>query len=344
MAKITHRGEYQWQARIRRVGYPQQSKTFTTKAEAEAWVRDIEGRIDRGIFVDTGLLEKTKFSDILDRYEREITVLKKGATQERSKIKALKESRLGCMMIGRIQVGDIIDFRNRRFKEVGPATIIKEINLLSHVFNMARSEWKMRGLENPVQGVRRPKSPKGRKRRLHSSDEMQRIIDATESPTLKILIPLAVETAMRRGEMMAVEWKDVDFEKQILKLEDTKNGTSRTVPLSLRAMELLRLLHQGAEDKLFGVKPNAVTLAFARARNRARRVYEVECLEQGLKIDDEFLKNLRLHDMRREATSRFLEDKKLEIIEVMAITGHKDIRMLDSYTHLRAERIAKKLG
>src|SRR5690349_24825186 len=157
MAKITYRGEYQWQARIRRVGYPQQSKTFVTKAEAEAWARDIEGKMDRGIFVDTGLLEKTKFSSLLDRYEREITVHKKGAIKERSKIKALKESKLACMMIGRIQTGDIVDFRDERSKKVGPATVIKEINLLSHVFNIARSEWRMRGLENPVQGVRRPK-------------------------------------------------------------------------------------------------------------------------------------------------------------------------------------------
>lgn len=344
MAKITYRGEYQWQARIRRVGYPQQSKTFTTKSAAEAWARDIEGKIDRGTFIDTGLLEKTKFSDILDRYEREITVQKKGAIKERSKIKALRESKLACMMIGRIHAGDIVDFRDERCRKVGPATVIKEMNLLSHVFNIARSEWRMRGLENPVQGVRRPKSPKGRKRRLHSDDEIQRIIDATQSPTLKVLIPLAIETAMRRGEMMSVEWKDIDFEKQTIELGDTKTGMSRTVPLSKRALELLRLLPSELDGKLFGVKPNAVTLAFSRARNRARKLYETECAERGVEVDNQFLTNLRLHDMRREATSRFLEDKKLEIIEVMSITGHKDIRMLDLYTKLRAERIAKKLS
>jgi integrase len=344
MAKITRRGEYQWQARIRRVGYPEQSKTFTTKAEAESWVRDIEGRIDRGIFIDTNLLEKTKLSELLDRYGREITIHKKGATQERSKIKTLMESKLGSMRIGRIQASDIVDFREERSKKVGPATVIKEINLLSNVFNIARSEWGIRGLENPVQGVRRPKSPKGRRRRLHSDDEMQRIIDATESPTLKVLIPLAVETAMRRGEMMSVEWKDINFAKQTIELMDSKTGPSRTVPLSKRALDLLRSIPRGPNEKLFQVKPNAVTLAFIRARKRARGIYEAECKENGIEVDDEFLMNLRLHDMRREATSRLLEDKKLEIIEVMSVTGHKDARMLDLYTKLRAERIAKKLG
>lgn len=343
MATISLRGEFQWQARIRRAGYPQQQKTFETKVEAEAWVRDIENKMDRGIFVDTGTLQKIKLITLLERYEKEITPTKKGSVQEKSKLKLLKKNSISKMSIGRIQPGDIVDYRDSRIEEVGPATVAKEMNLLSNVFNIARSEWRMRGLENPVLGVRRPKQPPGRERRLHSGEEMDRILNATQSETLKIIIPLAVETAMRRGEMVSIKRTDIDFDEQTIHLTDTKNGTSRTVPLSLAALDILRSA-PNFDEAMFSVKPNAVTMAFSRAVKRARATYEKECKVNGKTPNKGFLTNLRLHDMRHEATSRLFEDKNLEIMEVMSITGHSDTRQLKRYTHYRARRIAKKLG
>lgn len=343
MAQIFYRGEYQWLARIRRVGYPNQTKTFLTKVDAEAWAREVEGKMDRGIFIDRGLLDKTKVSQLLDRYLVEITPTKAGKIKEKSKIKGLQQSLLSKLAIGKIQPGDIVDYRNKRLTEVAPATVTKELNLLSNVFNVARTEWKMLGLENPVSGIRRPKAPKGRKRRLQSVDEMERILAVTQSPTLRSLLPLAVETAMRRGEMISMKWTNINFDEQTVLLEDTKNGTSRVVPLSMRALELLRGVPKGETDKVYAVTPDAATQAFWRAVKRARAVYERGCLEIGATPDPSYLTNLRLHDMRREATSRFLEDKGLEASEVMAITGHKSIRMLEIYTALLARKIAKKL-
>jgi integrase len=343
MAQIYYRGEYQWLARIRRVGYPQQTKTFLTKADAEAWVREIEGKMDRGVFIDRSILEKTKFRALIDRYEEEITPTKRGSLKEKSKLKMLRKTLLSEMSLARIQPGDIVDFRKERSSIVAPATVTKEMNLLSNIFHVARTEWKMPGLENPVTGVRRPKAPKGRNRRLHSGDEMERILSATQSPTLRSVMPLAIETAMRRSEMINLLWSDIDFKEQTAHLKETKNGTSRTVPLSRKALELLKEIRGGANEKVYPVTPDAVTQAFGRALRRARKLYEEECIKEGIEPDAKFLTNLRLHDMRREATSRLLEDKNLEVMEVMAITGHKDIRMLDIYTKLRAKRIAKKL-
>lgn len=348
MAQITKRGDYQWLARIRRSGYPEQSQTFETKDRAEMWARDIESKMDRGVFVDRSALEKTKVADLLTRYGEEVTPGKKGATKELSKLKVLKNSFLGKMSVAKVEPGDIVDFRDYRIKHVGPATVTKEMNLLSNVFNVARTEWRMKGLENPVEGVRRPKAPKNRDRRLESWEEAERIIDATDSPTLKVLIPLAVETAMRRGEMKSIRRRDVNMEKQTLKLHDTKNNDSRVVPLSRRALALLRSLPYCAKDDLdgeiFGVKPDSMTQAFSRAVKRARARYEAECKEKMVKPDREYLTNLHLHDLRHEATSRLFEDKGLEMMEVMSITGHKDARQLRRYTHLRAERLAKKLN
>lgn len=172
---------------------------------------------------------------------------------------------------------------------------------------------------------------------------MERIIAATESPILEVLIPLAVETAMRRGEMVLFEWKDVDFDKQTIFLRTTKNGTARTVPLSTTAMSLLQALPR-TDGKVFGVRADTITQAFSRSLQRARKIYEQECIERNEPIDAEFLTGLRLHDMRHEATSRLVEDKNLQMPEVMAVTGHKDIRSMLRYTHLQTHQIAKKLG
>lgn len=342
MATISSRGAYQWRAKIRRAGYPEQSKTFLSKSDAEAWGREIEGKMDNGIFIDRSALEKTKLFDILDRYEKEITPTKKGEIQEKSKLKILKKSKLSGMSLAVIQPQHIVDYRNERSKEVAAATVGREINLLSHVFNVARSEWALPGLLNPTQGLRRPKLPQGRNRRA-SKDELQRIISETRSPILKMLIPLAIETAMRRSEMVFFEWKDVDFERRTIFLRMTKNGSARSVPLSTDAMALLQMLPRN-DGKVFGVRADTLTQAFSRSLQRARKIYEEECVEQNKPVEPKFLIGLRLHDMRHEATSRLIEDKNLQMAEVMAVTGHKDIRSMLRYTHLQTHQLAKKLG
>lgn len=343
MASITQRGPYQWRARIRRAGYPEQSNTFITKVEAEAWVREIEGKMDRGIFIDRNTLEKTTLFDILDRYEKEVTPTKKGEIQEKSKLNILKKAKLSGMSLAKIQPKDIVHYRDERSKEVAAATVAREINLLSHVFNVARTEWGLPGLLNPTEGIRRPKLPQGRNRRAPMG-ELERIISATQSPILRVLIPLAIETAMRRGEMVLFEWKDVDFDKRTIYLRTTKNGSARVVPLSSKAIALLKMLPKHENGKVFNVRADTLTQAFSRSLKRARRLYEEECVEKNIPIDPEFLTGLRLHDMRHEATSRLVEDKNLEMIEVMAVTGHKDVRSTLRYTHLKAQQLAEKLG
>lgn len=350
MATFEKRGDYQWRAKIRREGYPNQSKTFDTKADAEAWARDTESKMDHGTFIDRSAIEKNTFGDLLDRYVKEITPDKKGRLKEESKIRGLKKTKLSQMTLARIEPGDIADYRDERLKKVANATVTKEMNLISHVFAIATSEWRMRGLTNPVTGMRRPKAPKGRDRRIHleeehqDRDELNRLIAETQSPSLKTLIPLAVETAMRRGEMIGIKLKDVNLDKQTIKLHDSKNGESRVVPLSTRVVKLLKELPKRADGQLFAIKPDSATTAFKRALKRARIAYEKECAEKGKIPDPEYLTNLRLHDMRHESTSRFFEKGTLETMEVAAITGHKSLQMLKRYTHLRAENLAKKLG
>lgn len=345
MANIVKRGDYQWRAKIRRTGHPEQSKTFNTKEEAETWARDVESKMDRGVFVDKKALEKTRLYDLLVRYAVEITPTKKGISAELNKIEVLKRQPISQLVLINIEPGDFVDFRNARIKEVSAATVIKEMGLLSNVLNTARTEWKMRGLENHAKGVRRPKKPGARKRRLHCQDEADRIIAASESTVLKALIPLAIETAMRRGEMTSIRRKHLDLENRTLELFDTKNGEDRVVPLSSAAIALIRNLPLTAAEngELFGVRPHSMSTAFRRALRRARVAYERECEASGKDVDPKFLVGLRLHDLRREATSRLIESGSFERDEVKSITGHKSDSMLDVYKQLRARELAKKL-
>jgi integrase len=179
-----------------------------------------------------------------------------------------------------------------------------------------------------VKLVRRPPVPRGRTRRLKEGEE-ESLLNACEygrSPLLRSLIILAIETAMRRSELLSLRWENVDLKLRVAHLPLTKNGESRDVPLSRRAVQTLEVIHAGGvnDQQVFPVSGNAVRLAFEHLRARAG------------------LLDFRFHDLRHEAISRLFE-KGLNIAEVGAISGHRDLKMLQRYTHLRAADLAVRL-
>ena len=141
------------------------------------------------------------------------------------------------------------------------------------------------------------------------------------------VVLFAIEKGMRRGEILSLTWENVHLVKRYVLLPDAKNGDSRDGPLSPQALELLGSLPRNirSDQKVFPLHYEALKSAWRRACSRAGII------------------DLRFHDLRHEATSRFFE-KGLNVMEVAAITGHKDLRMLQRYTHLRAEDLALKLG
>jgi integrase len=174
---------------------------------------------------------------------------------------------------------------------------------------------------------------------------------------------LAVETAMRRSEIISLRWEHVDLARRVAHLPATKNGSSRDVPLSTRALNILKALQKVEDDeaesaadsalevdensgedegRVFGIRCDAVTRAFERAVTRARKVYLSNCKKSRQKPDPRYLTDLRFHDLRHEATSRLAEIFPLH--ELTKITGHKDPRMLMRYYHPRAEDLAKRLA
>lgn len=221
--------------------------------------------------------------------------------------------------------------RDKRLKKVAPATCRNDLALISHLFTIAAKEWGL-AVTNPIKNMRLPSTKNnGRQRRLEG-DEEQRLLNALADSGagaranhwMLPLVQIALETAMRQSELLSLYWSDINLTKAVIRLGDTKNGTTRDVPLSKRTIAVLEALPRYVTGQVFPITASAVKQAFSRACVRAA------------------LNNFRFHDLRHEATSRLAE--KLALHELMKVTGHKDTRMLARYYHPRAEDLAKKLG
>lgn len=344
MATFEKRGDLQWRAKVRRRGFPLQTRTFYTKADAEAWARSVEGEMDRGFFVDRTEADKTTLSEALDRYEREVSSRKKGHVVEKGYIRRWKETSFANRFLSSIRGSDLAAWRDKRLEEVSPNSVRLELALLSHLFTIAIKEWGMDGLANPVQRIRKPKLPQGRDRRLKPG-EPERILSECEiyGGDIGPVVLFALETGMRRAEIAGMTWNHVELKKKTVTLPETKNGEKRIVPLSTEAVRILSSLPRRIDGKVWALgDPTSITKAFIRVLSRARASYENECKEKKMDPDPWFLTDLTFHDLRHEATSRFFE-KGLNPMQVAAITGHKTFQMLKRYTHLKAEDLAELL-
>ena len=316
---------------VRRRGVAPRCKSFDKRADATRWAREIEAEADRsGWVADTRLAEKTTLSKLLTRYRDEISPTKRSARTEKSRINAMLRRPIVHRTLAKLTSADIATYRDERLKDVAPATVVRELNTLSHAIEIALREWGLWLPRNPVKMVRRPSVPNGRKRRLEEGEE-ERLLAACDSGRTALMRPLlilAVETGMRRGELLGLCWADVDLNKRVAHLELTKNGDFRDVPLSRRATETLRALSavdHARSNRVLPISGNAVRLAFERLRVRAD------------------MADFHFHDLRHEAITRLFE-RGLNIAEVSAISGHKELRMLQRYTHLRAVDLVGRLG
>ncbi|MGF6877272.1 site-specific integrase [Paraburkholderia sp. MM5477-R1] len=345
MAAIWKRGPY-WRAYIRRQGYPYQAETFDTKAAAEAWARRIEAEMDRGAFVDRTEAERNTLGDLLQQYAEKVSPGKKGGDGEILRIRKLRTDPIATYKITALTSQVVAQFRDRRLKgdknhrAVSGSTVNRDLNLLSHVLNVAKMEWGVHFEANPVSLIRRPRENRARTRRLSPGEEQRLLAELAPSPRdehgrfeaggsrndwVRPVVIIALETAMRRGEILSLRWPDVFLEDRYVRLHDTKNGEARDVPLSSRAAATLADLPRHNSGQVFPVTPDALKKVFVRASERAG------------------IADLHFHDLRHEATSRIAE-RLDNILELSAVTGHKTVQMLRRYYHPRASDLARKLG
>ena len=205
----------------------------------------------------------------------------------------------------------------------------RELGIIQHAYEIACKEWNYPLPLNPVAAVRKPEIRNKRERRLGFQElkALFKALDACQNPQMRLLVLFAIATGMRRGEMLAAEWRYVSFDNRTLHIPITKTGYARTIPLTKRALRLLYALKRitGAELKIFSITEEAFRTSWRRMIKRAG------------------VSDLHFHDFRHEAISRFFE-RGLSVPEVALISGHKDFMMLARYTHMKAEDIAKRLN
>ena len=334
MASIKKRNQT-YQVQIRRKGYPSISKCFTTARAAKAWAAEQEASLENSQSPLKSFREKEvpDLQTALGRYQLEISCLKKSAGKEKSFIKYWRDNHLSSVKLTQITPQHIASCRESMLKEgKSAATVVRVLALLSHLFTVATKEWGY-PTQNPVQAIRKPKVSNARSRRP-TQTELQAILSQVTSNEVKLFIQLAAQTAMRRGELFSLTWSNVDLELRRVFLWDTKNGTDRTVVISNASVNLFKELDTTRQGRVFQIKHvDTPSKAFRRALIRARGKYEEECRTTAVEAKVCHLSNLRLHDMRHEATSALFE-RGLSIPEVAAITGHKTLAMLGRYTHL----------
>jgi len=313
-----------FQAQVRREGVSPVSKTFSKKKDATVWVRGLEARIDAG---ETHVVapKAITLGDLLKRYSEEITPLKKGRDPELRRLKRLLRDNISSTPLSKLSGPKLVTFRDRRMGD-GIRAAQYDLVLIRHCLNIARKEWGVSLPSNPVNDIRVPNGIRHRERRLEEG-EYEKLKVAAESCRNLLLWPViefALATAMRRSEILSLEWSNIDLGNGIATLPNTKNGKHRRVPLSPSALETLKQLPHKA-DQAFKTTDYAIRQGWDRLVRRAG------------------IENLKFHDLRHEAISLLFEHG-LNLPEVSLISGHRDPRMLFRYTHLRADDIRDKLG
>lgn len=321
MANYSRRDD-KWRVRLYRDG-KRESATFLTKAEAVAWATQREAEL-----VGAKLPDKT-LHDAMRRYGREVCPLHKGERWELLRLGTLERDSMASVRLERLKPADIAGWRDRRLQSVTGASVAREMNLLKSVLEQARKEWGWLRA-NPMTDVKRPRSPPSRKRRI-AADEIRSLtlafglgqVDTAETATQRtgLAFLFALETAMRSGEIVGLQWADVGGRS--VRLPQTKNGDTRHVPLSMRARQILSVLPRTA-GPVFDLSGQLRDALFRRVRDGCG------------------LENLHFHDARAEAIWRL--SKKLDVMELARVIGHRDLKSLLIYYQTSADELAEKLG
>jgi integrase len=335
MASIVKRGKT-WRAQISVKG-ARDSSVFNTKAEATAWAVEREAQMRR--MAATGINTDKTCQDAFDRYVDTVSSQKRGAKWERTRLTFLSNFKingrtLGSMPLCEITSDTLAKWRDIRLtgsdglRPVKGSTINRDFALLSNLFATARTEWKWLAA-SPTSDVRRPASEPSRDK-LITEDEIGRICQSlgyagevrTKSDKVAVAFLFAIETAMRAGEICRLRRSLVRGNVAHLPSVVNKNGIKRDVPLSGRALELLALLPDNG-DEYFSMTSDQLDALFRKGRDVA---------DVG---------NLTFHDTRHLAITRLA--RKLNILELARMVGHKDLKTLQIYYNETAEEIAKKL-
>ena len=304
-----------WNVQVRRRGSSPRSQTFHTRDEAERWAIQEEG-IDR--------FSHLSFRDAGVKYCN--TILSGKPSSRVTKLQVIRISKVAPMskLMNKVTTQDIHLYKRQRELEVCSTTLRDDLLKIRRVFRWYISELSGEfglDLENPCEKIVLPKARKPRDKVI-SRDELNLLIE-NMTKTMGAIVELAFETAMRRSEILRLTPQDLHLDKRFLRVVDGKEG-SRDVPLTKRACELLREAVRGqghGGTAIYPVAAYSVTQAVRRAR-------------ETLGMSDD----VRFHQLRH---SRITEVARMGLnqAQIMVVSGHRDIRSVQRYTHLNVEDV-----
>jgi integrase len=309
-----------YRAEVARNGI-RKSKVFPTKQEAKDWAAQVEYEV----LNRDKVAAKLTLGEVFERYAREVSPSKRGHRWEAIRLEKIGRDAIAKIQLGDLSARDFSAWRDNRLKEVAPASVIREMQLMSSVLTVARRDWELIAV-NPLSDVRKPSKPQPRDR-LPTSAEIEAMQFSAGEDLSKVTarafhaFKFAMESAMRAGEIAGLEWDRVDLGRRVALLTHTKNGRSREVPLSSRAVSLLEALPK--LDPVFGLSSRQLDVLFRKLRDRAG------------------VEGLTFHDSRHAAITAL--SRKLDVLALARMVGHTDLRQLRVYYNESAEELAKRL-
>lgn len=337
---IRKRGKF-WEAQVRVKGYPAVSRSFDTKSDAADWKAKTMSDMRSSKWHDRRPAQRMPLADALDKYRDEYVPRLKDAKRTASRCDFLKK-RIGKYSMATFGQLELARYRDERAASVKSHTVRLDLALISRLFEVARRDWGL-DVENPAKHITKPRTPRGRKRRLVDGEEPNLLAAARAGrrPIFANLLEFALATAMRRSELAGMTWDQVDLKRRVVHLAETKNGSARDVPLSSTAVALLQQVKKAqaaawqkapAEVK----KPDKRGTVWGMTADAITQAMDRSCARAGIE-------GLTFHDLRHEATSRLFERTDLDSMEIAIITGHKSMQMMRRYAHLRAANLADRL-
>lgn len=320
MASLRKMPNGNWRAEVVKLGV-RRSKVLPTKTAAKDWA----AREEYAIVNSDRVAAEGDLSSLIERYSRERSPQKRGSRWEQIRLNALTREPIAKIRIADLKASDFAEWRDGRLRTVKPATVLRDMNLLSSLFSVAVKEWGVMS-SNPLADVRRPKAPPARDR-LATPAEMELLrLSAGENlhrATARVFhaFLFSIETAMRAGEIVALRWADLDLTNRVAHLPMTKNGTARDVPLSSEAVRLILALPQA--DPVFNLTTVQREALWRKLRDRSG------------------VKGLNFHDGRHIAITRLA--KRVDVLALARMVGHRNISQLLTYFNESAADLAKRL-
>ena len=318
MTSIRKRG-HSYQAQVRLSGGRSASATFKTQSEARMWMREKAAELQS---LSARRDHRITLCDVIRRFREDKAHTRHSGKIESLRLNSILRHPISSIPIVRITSADIAAYRDQRLIDVAANTFVREFGLIRSIIQMSIDEWGY-DIPNPFANFRLKRKPDQRSRRI--SQEEFDILMATPcgSSYTKHAARFAIETAMRLGEILSLTWDDIDLAEGFANIKSSKNGYSRSVPLTPKAMETLCSLDRHTEH-VFPVKPDSLKLSWRRLVKRSQ------------------IKDLRFHDLRHEAISRLLE-KGLTLPEAASVSGHRTASMLLRYAHPDPRLVRNKM-